>query len=68
MTLDTAPARCLAKTPHGKPNGCHKADYCARHVAIRTDHPQAYVWSNDRMCGPEEGVHAFFIHADARQP
>jgi len=68
MTLDTAPARCLGKSDAGQPNGCHKADRCLRHLALRSDPPGAAMLVNDRMCGPEQGVHAFFIHIDAALP
>lgn len=62
-TLDTATARCLGKTTQGKPNGCHKAYNCARHVALRTDPPGDAMLVHERMCGDEAGVHAFFIQA-----
>lgn len=33
--------RCLAHDLAGKPNGCERADHCARHLAIRTDNMPA---------------------------
>ena len=64
MTLDISAARCLGKTEAGKPSGCYKADRCLRHVALRYDPPGAAMLVNDRMCGAEQGIHAFFIHVD----
>lgn len=68
MTLDPLYSRCLAKSDGGKPNGCHKADRCRRHIATRYDPPGAAMLVNDRMCGDEQGIHAFFIDVDAAQP
>lgn len=67
-TLDTATARCLGKTPEGKPNGCQKSYNCLRHIALRSDSPSTAMLVSDRMCGDEAGVHAFFINSDAAQP
>lgn len=65
IALRAEQTRCLAKTADGKPNGCFKADRCARHVAIHTDAFDGSTHCVARMCGDELGVHAFFIHVDA---
>ena len=37
MNLPHGINRCLGHGPDGKPNGCDRAEQCARHLAIRTD-------------------------------
>lgn len=68
MFLAETLARCLAKTPAGKPNGCAKADRCQRHVVISSDRPDASPRIEPRLCGDESGVHAHFIALEDAAP